>query len=157
MQKLEEQSSSFFVRLKDFVKKWEWNFQANAFCDDYYRTDNWLFRKSPDECWYWSIWFWTKSYRWEVITLEEAIERKTRDLEKRNSLITSTCLTDNQRIAIVDFMYQHWVYSGIKEYANKCEINKAYNLIVWWRDNYKSKNQTGMVKREQLRINLFYK
>jgi GH24 family phage-related lysozyme (muramidase) len=152
--------------LKAFVKKWEWGFRSEAFCDDYYTESEkekyWIkargkIRKPPHLCWYWSIGFWTPSKQWEKITLEEWLKRKDEDLKSRDSLITSRCLTDNQRIAVVDFMYQHWKYSWIKELANSCKIRQTYNLIVWWRDYYRKTDERGMVRREQLRINLFYK
>lgn len=147
----------FEDKLFDFISKWEWAFQPNAFCDSYYKTKKWLIRKSGKDCTRWSIWYWTKSYWGEVITYEEWVRRRNEDIRHRNSLIKSDCLTENQRIATVDFMYQHWSNSSwIKGYANRCESNKIYNTIVWYRDRYRSQHKWGLVKREQMRINYFY-
>lgn len=147
--------------------KWEWEFQANAFCDSYYTeaekkkywiTHKWMIRKSPAHCTYWSIWYGTKSYQWEVITYDEAIRRKKADLRRRDKLITSKCLTDNQRIATVDFMYQHGVNSSKMTYkANNCQKTQLFFTIAWWRDEYKRQQKWWMVKREQARLNIFYK
>ena len=178
VQKLKEVSvneASFSLgKLFEFVSEWEWSFQYKAFCDDYYSEEEkkkkwiiykWLIRKSPQDCEIWSIWFWTRSYQWEVITYEEWISRRNKDITARNNLITTSCLTENQRIATVDFMYQHWNNSWVKTLANKCNTDAIYQRIVWWRDRYNGKiavnwkytYQTWMRDREQLRINLFYK
>lgn len=76
----------------------------------------------------------------------------------RNNSITSTCLTDNQKIAIVDFIYQYSskYANQMRSYANNCQIDNAYQYIVSHRDFYKKKEQYWLVKREQLRINIFY-
>lgn len=156
---------SFENKLFDFITKWEWTFQPVSFCDSYYRKNGRLIRETWKYCDRWSIGFWTLSYWGEKITIEEWEKRRNEDIKNRNSLITSDCLTESQRIATVDFMYQHWNNSSwIKEYANRCEINKIYNIIVWWRDaykwkflvNWKSLKSIWLAKREQKRINLFY-
>lgn len=158
---------AFFDNLTEFVKKWEWLFQYEAFCDDYYSeeektkywiTQKWLIRKPDHLCWRFSIWYWTLSFLWEVITYEEWVKRKVEDLKWRNSLITSNCLSDNQRVVVVDFFYQHWNNSSWMKYkANNCKTSQIFYTIAWWRDHYKSKKQWWMVKREQLRLNYFYK
>lgn len=152
-----EQGSFSLEKLQKFVAKWEWEFQYDAFCDDYYKTKTKLIRKVWKDCQRWNIWYWTKSYWGEEISLEEWIKRRNKDLVYRNSLIKSTCLNENQRIAVVDFLYQHGVNSWIRRLANDCKIKEVYYRIVWWRDLYESKEQYWMVKREQLRINIFYK
>lgn len=150
--------SNYNEKLFEFVKNWEWNFQSKAFCDSYYKTKKWLIRKSWKDCTKWSIWFWTNSYWWETITYDEAIKRKNEAILARNNLITSKCLTDNQKIVTVDFMYQYSskYANQIRYYANTCKINNIYQYIVSCRDYYKTKNQWGLVKREQKRINLFW-
>ncbi len=159
---LEEET--FEDKLFEFISTWEWKFQPKAFCDSYYRKNGKLIRETWKYCDRWSIGFWTKSYWGEEITLEEWIKRRNEDIRHRNSLITSDCLTDNQRIATVDFMYQHWNNSSnVKNYANQCNTNAIYNQIVWWRDVYKGKilvnwknlKSDWLAKREQTRVNLF--
>lgn len=156
--------------LYEFVKKWEWEFQSHAFCDSYYSekekikywiTSTWLIRKSPADCTYWSIWYWTKSYRGEVITHQEAIERKVADLERRKAVMFwenwGKCLTNEQKIVILDFAYQHWVNSsGMKQKIAHCNIKDIYYTLVNWRDHYRKTGKWWMVKREQMRINYFY-
>ena len=143
--------------LFDFIREWEWAFQAKAFCDSYHYLQGKLIRKSPSECTYWSIGFGTISQQGEVITLEEATKRKEEDILKRKALITSTCLTDNQIIATVDFFYQMGSNRGtVKEDANNCNISGIYNQMVGWRDIHKKWWKTGLVNREQRRINLYY-
>lgn len=151
----------------NFVKEWEWSFQSKAFCDDYYTESEkikywikskWLIRKPAHLCWRWSIWYWTESFQGEVINYDEWIKRKVQDLKNRSALIKSTCLTDNQKVVVVDFMYQHWNNSSWMVYkANNCQTSQIYYMVAWWRDNYKKQKQWGMVKREQLRLNYFYK
>ncbi len=98
------------------------------------------------------------SYRWEIITHNEALKRLKADIKYRLSLIKSNCLTNNQKIAVVDFLYQHWLNSSwILKNANVCNIKYIYWKFILWRDYYKLKAQYWMVKREQKRINLFYK
>lgn len=131
-------SESFEEKLYNFVMKGEWRFQANAFCDSYYNTESWMIRKSPEDCTYWSIWYGTKSFRWEKITYNEAIKRKKEDLARRSKLITSNCLTDNQKVVVIDFLYQHWVNSSKMKYkANNCLKSSIFFTIAWWRDEYK--------------------
>lgn len=142
----------------DFVREWEGAFQSEAFCDSYYKTNKKLIRHPAHLCKKWTIWFGTNSYSWEIITYNEAIKRKQDAILSRNAKITSTCLTQNQRIAIVDFTYQyssHYV-NQMRKYANNCQIDKAYQYIVSHRDFYKWKDQWGLVKREQKRIEIFY-
>ena len=144
--------------LYNFVRKWEGAFQAEAFCDSYYKTDTKLIRHPPHLCEKWTIWFWTNSYPWEVITYDEAIKRKQEAISWRNDKITSDCLSENQRIAIVDFTYQYSskYVNQMRYYANNCQIWNAYQYIVAHRDFYKGKKQWWLVKREQMRINIFY-
>lgn len=155
--KQSEQSENFYEKLYSYVREWEWSFQAQAFCDSYYNTETGLIRKSAKDCTYWSIWFGTKSFQWEVITYEEAVRRKIDDLKRREQYIKSDCLTESQKIVVLDFFYQHGVNSSNMQWkVNNCRINDIYYTIVNWRDYYKSKQQWWMVKREQKRINYFY-
>lgn len=156
MEKMWATSDTLFEDLKEFVKKWEWSFQEKAFCDSYYKSNWRLIRHPSNLCTRWSIGFWTISYQWEKITYDEAVKRKAEDLKQRMSLIKSDCLTNNQLIVVVDFMYQHWSYSSnIIKNVNKCDTEAIYNTFTHWRDVYKAKKYSWMVKREQLRINLF--
>ena len=159
-------SEGFKERLYTFIKVGEGSFQEKAFCDSYYTKAQkiqygiwpWKIRHPAHLCTYWSIWYGTKSYNGETIAIEEALKRKKEDVDGRLSKITSECLTDNQKIATVDFLYQHWINSSrVLANANACNTNAIFNMFVWWRDEYKDRLEWGMVKREQGRINLFYK
>ena len=170
-----QNQKDFNEKLYDFVKQWEGSFQYKSFCDSYYSEaekikywikKKWLIRKPYDTklCWRFSIWYGTISFLGEKITLEEWIKRKVEDLEKRKKIITSNCLTDNQKIVVLDFMYQHGSNSSwIVNFANNCKIENIFWKIAWWRDYYNNKYNTfdspllWMVKREQSRLNYFYK
>lgn len=152
-----EITSDYFEKLFAYIAMSEGSFQAEAFCDSYYKTATKLIRKSPDDCTRWSIGYGTISFRWEVITYEEGIKRKQEDIRARDALITSTCLTENQRIAVIDFMYQHWNYaSNVKYNANSCNTNYIFWKFAAWRDQYRAAKKYWMERREQLRINKFY-
>ena len=164
---VKSETNNFYEKLYTFVREWEWDFQAQAFCDSYYSkeekkkygiTATWLIRKSPAHCTYWSIWFGTKSFQWEKITYEEAINRKKEAINARNNSITTNCISEKARIIAVDFIYQNsWKSANImRNYAISCRED----LIIWYiensRDYYRDKQQWWMVKREQKRINYFY-
>ncbi len=150
--------STYEDKLFAFVMKWEGAFQSKAFCDSYYKTKYWMQRRSANDCLYWSIGFGTKYYRGERITYNEAIKRKKADLMYRDSFITSTCLTTSQRIRVVDFLYQHGLYSSwVKWKANNCKTSSLFWTFAGWRDFYRGRRAYWMVRREQSRINLFYK
>lgn len=149
--------NSYKEKLYNFVRQWEWAFQDKSFCDSYYKKQWALIRHPAHLCEKWTIGFWTNSYPWEVITYEEAVRRKKEAIDARDNRITTDCLTDNQRIAMVDFIYQYSSYyaNRMVQYGNSCNPQGAYNFIVAHRDHYKAKWHSWMVKREQLRINLF--
>ena len=149
----------FNDKLINFVTKWEGAFQAKAFCDDYYKTETKLIRKSPSDCGKWTIGFWTNSFLGEHITYQEAITRRDRAIISRKEGIKSTCLSDNARIIAIDFIYQYSskYANKMRHFANTCQESLIIGYIVNHRDYYKRKKQTGMVKREQARINLYYK
>ena len=152
------EQESFDEQLINFVTKWEGNFQAKAFCDDYYKTTTKLIRKLPADCGKWTIWFWTNSYQGEVISYEEAIKRRDEAILWRKALISSNCISDKARIIAIDFIYQYSskYANQMKYYANTCQENKIVGYIVEHRDFYRGKEQSWLVKREQARINLYY-
>jgi GH24 family phage-related lysozyme (muramidase) len=142
-------SVGFKQALYTFIKIGEGSFQEEAFCDSYYTKDQkerytiayqGKVRHPAHLCTYWSIGYGTSSFQGEVVTIEEALQRKKDDVDRRHSKITSDCLTENQRIATVDFLYQHGINSsGVLYKANTCNISGVYNMLVWWRDRYNGK------------------
>lgn len=122
----------------DFIVWWEGNVQLKAFCDDYYKVDWKLIRKAWKDCWRWAIWYWTLSYRWEVITEEEAERRMKEYLGNIIEKIPS-CWTENQRLAILDYQYQFGTYSkDINIYSARCSYKDVayilypYNRYLSW-------------------------
>lgn len=75
-----------------FITKFEW-LRLEAYFDWYANNSN-----------RWSIWYGTKSYKWEVITKEEAIKRKMAVIEPLYNGIPA-CFNQNQKIALSSYMY----------------------------------------------------
>lgn len=159
--------TNFDSELIKFTTEWEWAFQPKAFCDSYYSdaekikywiTYPWLIRKSAIHCTKWTIWFWTNSFPWEEITLKEAKERRDNAILARKNTITSDCISDKAKIVAIDFIYQYSskYANQMRYYANTCQENRIIWYIIEHRDYYRTKNQWGLVKREQKRLNYFY-
>lgn len=80
----------------------------------------------------WSIWYWTKSYKGEVITKEEAIKRKL-DIIKPIYNSIPNCFNQNQKTALTSYIYNVWKYAmNINSYVKKCKKNDvAYIMQVY--------------------------
>lgn len=156
MEDITQGEVSFNDKLYDYISQWEWKFQYKSFCDSYYKTNNKLIRHSPENCTRWSIWYWTISHQWEIITYGEWIDRRNRYIDNIIPYVDQNCFTDNEKIAILDFMYQMWSNrSNIKYYVSMCDKEQIKWIMINFRDIARSKNQSWLEKRYQARINLF--
>ena len=117
-----------------------------------------MIRHPANLCEKWTIWFGTNSYNWEVITYKEAVKRKEKAIDSRDDSIKSTCISDKARVIAVDFIYQYSskYANQMRKYANDCNEKSILDYIIAHRDFYSSKEQWGLVKREQKRINYYY-
>ena len=96
------------------------------------------------ECAYWdakqySIWYGTKSYKWECITQEEAKQRKLKHLKPLIELVDQPCYTDNQKIAITSYMYNVGRYAmNIQDYVKACDKDSIVYIMnsYWWTSNW---------------------
>jgi len=122
------------VDLFSFIIWWEWSIQLKAFCDSYIKKNWHLYRKSWRSCTRWSIWYWTKSYWWEVITKSEAHKRMQEYLNNVYVKIPD-CWTKNQKIAITDYQYQFWSYShNINKYIKRCSYKDVKHILYpYWK------------------------
>ena len=117
----------------DFVADFEW-FKECSYWD----------RKQ------WSIGYWTKSYKWECITREEAKNRKAEVIKPILAEIPS-CFTDNQKIAIVSYQYNTWGNQmGFKWYVQKCDKKSVLYIMNSW-----GWNLPWLVKRRTIEISKF--
>lgn len=79
----------------------------------------------------WSIWFWTKSYKWECIDRGEAYNRKLQYIQPLLSLVDKACYTHNQKIAMISYMYNVWTNAmNISHYVWWCK-KKDIIYIMW--------------------------
>ena len=107
----------------DFIKQFEW-FRETAYRDYSQR----------------SIWYWTKSHKWEVITEEEARKRKIEyvknDFKKYN-------LKDkplNIQKAVISFVYNvGWLNKNQKRLLDNwyyCALGNSFSLYVYAGNDY---------------------
>lgn len=98
----------------------------------------------------WSIWFWTKSYKWECITREEALDRKKEFVKPILERIPS-CFTENQRIALTSYIYNTWGNQmRLPSYIKNCD-QKSVRYIMTQR----GWNLPGLIKRRTLELEKF--
>ena len=91
-----------------FIAKFEW-LRLEAYYDWYANNSN-----------RYSIWYGTKSYKWEVITKEEAIKRKMAVITPMYESIPN-CFNDNQKIALTSYMYNTWGFQmNLKYHISEC-------------------------------------
>lgn len=103
-----------------------------------------------------SIWYGTKSYSWECITKEEAIQRKKDYLNPLYELIDKDCYTDNQKIALTSYVYNVWRNAmNIDSYIEKCDIKSIKYIMntYGWTINWKWSN--WLAKRRSIEIKKF--
>ena len=103
---------------------------------------------------HYSIWCWTRSYKWETVTVQEAesrfnakvneiLTRKQKDLLKYN---------DNQKAALVSLYFNIplWYYNVTKWWNVNTKTWLLY-VNAWW------KRLEWLVKRRQAEVALFNK
>ena len=105
---------------------------------------------------HWSIWYWTRSYQWECISEEEALERKKDYIRPILSKVDNGCYTDNQKIAIVSYIYNVWGWAmNISSYVAKCDIASIkYIMWVYWYSAW-GVRLAGLVKRRGIELQKF--
>lgn len=107
-----------------FIANFEW-MRLEAYYDWYANNSN-----------RWSIWYGTKSFKWEIITKEEAIKRKMAVITPIYESIPS-CFNENQKIALTSYMYNTWGFQmNLKYHVSECR-NKDVEYIMsvyWWND-----------------------
>ena len=103
----------------------------------------------------WSIWYGTKSYKWECITREEAKNRKAEVIKPILAEIPS-CFTDNQKIAIISYQYNTWGNQRVwwnlsfKQYVQKCDKRNVLRIMNSW-----GWNMPWLIKRRTIEISKF--
>ena len=149
--------NNFNSKLFNFIIWWEWAVQLKSFCDSYYYRWGKMYRQAEHRCKRFSIWYWTISKRWEVITKEEAHKRMEIYLKVVTDKIPD-CWNDNQKIAIADMQYQFWTYyQKINFKVKTCDYKWVeYIMNPYYRSGYK-KYTTGVHKRRLRWYNLFIK
>lgn len=99
----------------------------------------------------WSIWYGTKSYKWECITKQEAKKRKLWYIEWIYKLYPSNCLTDNQKIALTSYIYNTGGYQmNLRTYISRCDKDSILYIMWQWGWNMK-----WLVKRRTIEIQKF--
>jgi hypothetical protein len=117
------------------LKKYEW-LSLVAYCDDLIMVNGSYIRNCKTWKERYSIWYWSTSFKWEIITENEA-EKKVIDFLENNifpEINNLNCYTNWQKTAISDFMYNSWKYTKHKitgktflSYVKNCNKNE-----VWW-------------------------
>lgn len=104
----------------------------------------------------WSIWYGTKSFPWECITRDQAIQRKKDHLHALYQLVDRTCYNDNQKISLVSYMYNVWVNAmGIQSYVKDCNHKRIVFIMNTYGWTIKGKWSNWLAKRRNIEINKF--
>lgn len=117
--------------------RWEslWKQDAVSFISDF----EWFRECSYNDSKQVSIGYGTKAkYNGECITEQEAKQRKLYHLQPLIELVDNSCYNDNQRIALVSYMYNVWVNAlNIKHYVEKCDHKSILYIFhnYWWTIN----------------------
>ena len=103
-----------------------------------------------------SIWYWTISFPWECITKEEAIQRKIEHLNPLLAIVDKACYNDNQKIALVSYMYNVWRNPlNLQTHIQNCDREwiiytmNNWGWTAWWVRLW------GLVKRRNIEIAKF--
>jgi len=124
---------------KKFLKKYEW-FRTLAYYD----------HKQ------WSICYWTKSYKWEIVSKENCENR----LEARikTELLRINRLADNlawnKKVALISFMYNTWYNYKILNYARRWD-DKSVVFLVSQYNSASWKYLKGLQKRRNAEIDYY--
>lgn len=138
--------------IPDSGKMVDWKEDAVNFIADF----EWFRENAYWDAKVWSIWYGTPSYKWEVITKEEAIQRKKDHLQTLYELVDKECYNDNQKIALVSYMYNVWVNAmNIKSYVQNCDKeNVKYIMTMYgWTINWVYSK--WLAKRRNIEISKF--
>jgi GH24 family phage-related lysozyme (muramidase) len=137
-----------------FIWSFEW-FRTKAYPD-------WF---NPDWSIRYSIWKWTKSFKWEVITLEEAKKRARKEIQSVRDRYSLQEHPIHIQKAVVSFVYNIWsltqkqkalldgryyraLWNSFLQYDKMTVIKdgEKEKVIAWW-----------LVKRRQAEFNLLTK
>ncbi len=126
--------------ISSYIISKEWAFHAKAFWDNGR----------------WSIWYWTISYRWEVISKEEWIRRFENHLNPLYDIVNLSCYNDNQKKALVSYMYNTGGYQmNMRYYVKNCRYNDIRYIMSVWGWWHGTKYYNWLSKRREEEINLF--
>lgn len=100
----------------EFIWNFEW-FRTEAYPD-------WL---NPDWTIRYSIWKWTKSFKWETITKEEADKRSRQVIQNIKTKYNLFDLDLNKQKAIVSFVYNIWSLTKQQQWL----LNNGYYCALW--------------------------
>ena len=108
-----------------------------------------------------SIWYGTKSYQWETITQEEALERYKQEIKQAYDRcnIGRFSQNKNMQVALISFCYNVWhLPANTERYVNNGYLNALKNqmrkyIYAWtWTEK---KVMRWLVKRRNAETNLF--
>lgn len=137
---------------KDTKTVQDWKTDAMHFIADF----EWFRSCAYNDSKQWSIGYGTRSHPWECITKEEAMQRKKTHLNPLYELVDKTCYTDNQKIALVSYMYNVWRYAmRIDSYIEKCDHKNIKFIMNTYGWTIKGKWSNGLAKRRNIEINKF--
>lgn len=109
----------------------------------------------------WSIWYGTKSYQWETITQEEALERYKEEIKQayNRCRIERFANNKNLQVALISFCYNvGHLPANTERYVNNGYLNALKNqmkryVYAWsWTEK---KVMKGLVKRRNAETQLF--
>jgi GH24 family phage-related lysozyme (muramidase) len=90
-------------------------------------TFEWMHLKYYWDYKQYSIWYWTPSYKWEVITKEEAEKRAYERINRELDRYNLRWLDINHQKAIVSFVYNIWSLTN----SQRRMINNWYYCALW--------------------------
>lgn len=100
-----------------------------------------------------SIWFWTISFPWECITREEAIQRKIEHINPLLEIVDKSCYSDNQRIALVSYMYNVGRHPmNLQTHIKNCNHKEILYVMSKWGWSAGWVRLWGLVKRRNIEI-----
>lgn len=129
--------------------------EINQLILDYIASFEWL-RLEAYEDWPWrySIWYWTKSFKWERITEEEARKRARIVIQSIRERYWLFDLDLNKQKAIVSFVYNIWSLTSRQNWLLQNWYYRALwnDFLLYNKANWK--NLWWLVKRRESEFNL---
>ena len=119
---------------------------------EFIRHYEWVRLKAYWDASQWSIWYWTRSYEWEVITQEIADQRLYDNVKTRWD---KTTWTPNQRAALTSFVYNCWPRWNILDYSKKGDHKSVIYLMNSYCKTAWGKRLKGLVKRRNAEVELY--